>query len=141
MRSFATIAALVLALTCPVANAARSSAAVPRAAGPSRAALETRGGWFEPNVGRSDAAAQFVGRVGGLAVTLGADRFAVARDTDWASWYADWLLDHSEPPTLLGTTPVRSHLVHALVELDRRQGGDGGWEDAYAEGLVELFPG
>jgi hypothetical protein len=71
---------------------------------------------------------------------------AVWRDTDgedpdWASWYADWLLDHSELPALLGGTPVRSHLVHALVELDRRQqGADGRWEDAYARGLLELFP-
>ena len=36
-------------------------------------------------------------------------------DPDWASWYADWLLDHSELPQLLGAAPVRSHLVHALV--------------------------
>ena len=41
-------------------------------------------------------------------------------DPDWASWYADWLLDLSELSTLLGTRPVRSHLVHALVQLDRR---------------------
>ena len=34
-------------------------------------------------------------------------------------WYADWLLDHSELPELLGRKPVRSHLVHALVRLDR----------------------
>ncbi len=40
-------------------------------------------------------------------------------DPDWASWYADWLLSLSEFPQLLGTTPVRSHLVHALVQLDR----------------------
>src|SRR5207253_6755973 len=40
-------------------------------------------------------------------------------DPDWASWYADWLLTLSELPQLLGTTPLRSHLVHALVELDR----------------------
>src|SRR6266700_528108 len=40
-------------------------------------------------------------------------------DSDWASWYADWLLTLSELPQLLGSTPVRSHLVHALVELDR----------------------
>ena len=26
-------------------------------------------------------------------------------DPDWASWYADWLLDHSELPQLLGTAP------------------------------------
>jgi hypothetical protein len=71
---------------------------------------------------------------------------AVWRDTDgddpdWASWYADWLLVHSELPTLLGVTPVRSHLVHALVELDRAQTeADGAWEDAYARGLVARFP-
>lgn len=69
---------------------------------------------------------------------------AVWRDTDgddpdWASWYADWLLDHSELPVLLGVTPVRSHLVHALVELDRRADGEERWEDAYARGLVETF--
>jgi hypothetical protein len=71
---------------------------------------------------------------------------AVWRDTDgedpdWASWYAGWLLDHSELPALLGVTPVRSHLVHALVELDLRHAGEAGWEDAYAKGLVERFAG
>ncbi len=40
-------------------------------------------------------------------------------DPDWASWYADWLLDLSELPQLLDVKPVRSHLVHALVQLDR----------------------
>jgi hypothetical protein len=40
-------------------------------------------------------------------------------DPDWASWYADWLLDLSELPDVLQVWPVRSHLVHALVELDR----------------------
>jgi hypothetical protein len=40
-------------------------------------------------------------------------------DPDWASWYADWLLDLSELPELLDRRPVRSHLVHTLVQLDR----------------------
>ena len=40
-------------------------------------------------------------------------------DPDWASWYADWLLNLSELPAALHDTPVRSHLVHALVQLDR----------------------
>ena len=64
-------------------------------------------------------------------------------DPDWASWYADWLLDHSELPEILGTAPVRSHLVHALVQLDRDFGeaGSGRWEDWYAERLVEQFGG
>jgi hypothetical protein len=60
-------------------------------------------------------------------------------DPDWASWYADWLLGLSELPDLLGARPVRSHLVHALVELDRVQPGDGPWEEAYAAALLERF--
>jgi hypothetical protein len=32
-------------------------------------------------------------------------------DPDWASWYADWLLNLSELPELLGTRPVRSELT------------------------------
>jgi hypothetical protein len=63
-------------------------------------------------------------------------------DPDWASWYADWLLDHSELAELLGATPVRSHLVHALVELDRAYATDQPgerWEDVYARGLVARF--
>jgi hypothetical protein len=40
-------------------------------------------------------------------------------DDDWASWYADWLLELSELPELIGRRPVRSHLVYALVQLDR----------------------
>ena len=39
-------------------------------------------------------------------------------DPDWASWYADWLLNLSEPPHILGTTPVRNELVWLLVTLD-----------------------
>ena len=60
-------------------------------------------------------------------------------DPDCASWYADWLLRLSELPELLGTAPVRSHLVHALVELDRDFAGSGRWEDAYAAALLERF--
>ena len=65
-------------------------------------------------------------------------------DPDWASWYADWLLDHSELPDELGGAPVRSHLVHALVQLDRDYtAGQPGepWEDYYARRLAELFGG
>jgi hypothetical protein len=63
-------------------------------------------------------------------------------DPDWASWYADWLLELSELPALLGTKPVRSHLVHALVEFDREHAESGAaerWQDVYARGLVERF--
>jgi hypothetical protein len=62
-------------------------------------------------------------------------------DPDWASWYADWLLRLSELPVILGQAPVRSHLVHALVELDGRYpaGGSEPWEPAYARELEERF--
>jgi len=63
-------------------------------------------------------------------------------DPDWASWYADWLLELSRLPELLGAKPVRSHLVHALVELEREHAAantDERWEDWYARGLVERF--
>jgi hypothetical protein len=65
-------------------------------------------------------------------------------DPDWASWYASWLIDLSELPKLLGGRPVRSHLVHALVELDREHiasGSDERWEEVYARGLLERFAG
>jgi hypothetical protein len=61
-------------------------------------------------------------------------------DPDWASWYADWLLDHSELPDLLGSRPVRSHLVRALVELDRAYVAadpDEPWEGWYAQRLPD----
>ena len=61
-------------------------------------------------------------------------------DPDWASWYADWLLRLSELPKLLGNEPVRSHLVHALVQLDREytaEPREERWEDWYAKRLRE----
>lgn len=64
-------------------------------------------------------------------------------DPDWATWYADWLLDLSELSEVLGTRPVRSNLVHALVELDRRHAAEAPgeqWEPWYATRLVEYFP-
>ncbi|MGH3110937.1 MAG: hypothetical protein ACRDQT_08475 [Gaiellaceae bacterium] len=61
-------------------------------------------------------------------------------DPDWASWYATWLLDLSELPETLGERPVRSHLVHALVALDREYTAASPterWEDWYAARLAE----
>ena len=69
-------------------------------------------------------------------------RIADGDDPDWASWYASWLLDLSELPDLLGARPVRSHLVHALVQLDRdftASDTAGAWEPFYAQGLLERF--
>jgi hypothetical protein len=69
-------------------------------------------------------------------------RITDGEDADWASWYADWLLDLSELPGRLGVRPVRSHLVHALVELDadfRTNDVEGRWQDYYALGLMDRF--
>jgi hypothetical protein len=37
-----------------------------------------------------------------------------------ASWYAQWLIDLSELPDLLGARPARSELVYLLVSLDKQ---------------------
>ena len=60
-------------------------------------------------------------------------------DPDWASWYADWLIDLSELPELLHRTPVRSELVYLLVLLDREFAAgsvDQTWEQYYAGRLA-----
>ena len=35
-------------------------------------------------------------------------RITDGADDDWASFYADWLIDHSELPETLGSAPTRS---------------------------------
>ena len=63
-------------------------------------------------------------------------------DDDWASWYADWLLQHSELPALLGTTPVRSELVYTLVQSGKdyaRAAPAEPWDEFYAARLVRDF--
>jgi hypothetical protein len=60
-------------------------------------------------------------------------------DPDWASWYADWLLNLSELPNILGARPVRSELVWLLVTLDReyaKQEPELPWPQWYAERIV-----
>ncbi len=47
-------------------------------------------------------------------------RIVDGADDDWASWYAQWLIDLSELPDLLGTRPVRSELICLLVTLDKQ---------------------
>jgi hypothetical protein len=63
-------------------------------------------------------------------------------DPDWASWYADWLINLSELPQILGAKPVRSELVWLLVALDKdytAQGPDTPWPAWYAERVVSHF--
>jgi hypothetical protein len=61
-------------------------------------------------------------------------------DPDWASWYADWLINLSELPQLLGSTPVRSELVWLLVALDKeytRASPGEAWPQWYAQRIGE----
>lgn len=65
-------------------------------------------------------------------------------DPDWASWYADWLINLSELPKILGTPPVRSDLVWLLVTLDREYAAAGpeqAWPQWYADRIIERYAG
>lgn len=69
-------------------------------------------------------------------------RIVDGADDDWASWYAQWLIDLSELPDLLGTRPVRSHLVCLLVSLDKQytaESPDEPWESYYARGILQHY--
>jgi len=69
-------------------------------------------------------------------------RITDGTDPDWASWYADWLIGHSELPTLLGAAPVRSELVYVLVSLDKeyiQRQMTQPWEHYYADRIAEHF--
>ena len=69
-------------------------------------------------------------------------RITDGADDDWASFYADWLIDHSELPDTLGRAPTRSHLVHELVESERAFADTAPatrWEDFYAERIIGRF--
>jgi hypothetical protein len=63
-------------------------------------------------------------------------------DPDWASWYADWLLNLSELPQILETKPVRSELVWLLVTLDKQYteaSPDVAWPQWYSTRILEHF--
>jgi hypothetical protein len=69
-------------------------------------------------------------------------RIVDGADDDWASWYADWLVNLSELPSLLGAHPVRSELVFLLVSLDKEYSAaqpDEPWEAYYARRLLAHF--
>jgi len=69
-------------------------------------------------------------------------RIVDGNDPDWASWYADWLINLSELPQLLGRKPVRSELVFMLVMLDREFNDKRSaepWERFYAGRLLDKF--
>jgi hypothetical protein len=69
-------------------------------------------------------------------------RIVDGADDDWASWYADWLINLSELPALLKTKPVRSELIYRLVALDKLYTADSPeepWELYYASRLLDYF--
>jgi hypothetical protein len=86
-------------------------------------------------------------RISALLHEAGAVHHVVYRitdgaDDDWASFYADWLIDHSELPEALGGAPTRSHLVHELVESERAfadAAPPATWEDFYADRITRRF--
>jgi len=69
-------------------------------------------------------------------------RITDGADDDWASFYADWLIDHSELPETLGRAPTRSHLVHELVDSERafaEAAPAAPWQDFYADRIIGRF--
>lgn len=69
-------------------------------------------------------------------------RITDGADDDWASWYADWLINLSELPALLGVKPVRSELVYLLVGLDKEYTAakpSQSWETYYAQRILSHF--
>lgn len=63
-------------------------------------------------------------------------------DPDWATWYADWLVNLSTLAELLGSKPVRSQLTYLLVGLDKEFAEtrpNERWEDFYAARLLQRF--
>jgi hypothetical protein len=69
-------------------------------------------------------------------------RIVEGADDDWASWYAQWLIDLSELPDLLGARPVRSELIYLLVSLDKQFTAEAPtepWETYYARQILRHF--
>ena len=69
-------------------------------------------------------------------------RIVDGADDDWASWYAQWLIDLSELPDLLGAKPVRSELIYLLVTLDKQYTAEPPgepWEAYYARQILRHF--
>jgi len=76
-------------------------------------------------------------------LTTGFFRIVDGADDDWASWYAQWLIDLSELPDLLGARPVRSELTYLLVSLNKQYTAEAPgepWETYYARQILRHFP-
>ncbi|MBV8117419.1 MAG: hypothetical protein JOZ01_05550 [Candidatus Eremiobacteraeota bacterium] len=63
-------------------------------------------------------------------------------DPDWATFYSDWLLAHSDLPKLLAHRPIRSHLTRDLVEFDEQYTAgtpSDSWPNWYAGRLLAKY--
>jgi hypothetical protein len=63
-------------------------------------------------------------------------------DPDWATWYADRLVNLSHIADLVGTRPIRSELTYLLVGLDKeyvQTRPSKRWEEFYAARLIRHF--
>ncbi len=84
--------------------------------------------------------AELLHQVGEVHHTVFAD--TDGNDDDWASFYSDWLLAHSDLAKLLARRPVRSHLTRDLVELDEeytKLAPSQPWSAWYADRLVAKY--
>jgi hypothetical protein len=96
---------------------------------------------------RRDKMTGTLGQVSGLLHEAGETHHQVFRivdgaDDDWASWYAQWLIDLSELPDLLAVRPVRSELICLLVGLDKQFTAEAPgepWETYYARQILRHF--
>ena len=63
-------------------------------------------------------------------------------DPDWATWYADWLVNLSRFSDVIGAKPPRSAVTYQLVSLEgeyAQAGSSEPWEDFYAARLMQRF--
>jgi hypothetical protein len=84
--------------------------------------------------------AELLQRVGEIHHMVFAD--TDGNDDDWATFYSDWLLTHSDLPQLLGRRPIRSHLTRDLVDLDEQYtklAPPKPWPVWYAEHLITTY--
>ena len=71
-------------------------------------------------------------------------RIADGDEADWPRWYAKWLLDLADFPSLLPAKPARSEVVEALIHADSLYAETAPadrWEDVYARELIARFGG
>ena len=71
-------------------------------------------------------------------------RITDGEDPDWASWYADWLIDHSELPDLLGVSykagvgDIRESPALKIIHLLRGLGAEVSYHDPHVPDLTDL---